>query len=151
MYNSSVALPDIFKENMFCRDIKLVSCGGELLVACLQRVFDDSLCIYLCDAGGKHNSTIVLNNDYLLWDVTWTPRGNIVYTTKISETTQRGRIVTTTRSGDLIIETNVSSGAQKLSVSADGIIYVAYGRGGVFQSTDDGVTWSEVFASPNNW
>jgi hypothetical protein len=151
MYESSVTWPEKFEDDIFCGDIMSVSSRGELLVACLLRAADGLLYIFLYDAGGKHNSTIALNNDYMLWDAAWTPSGNIVYTTKISETVERGRIVTITRSGAIINETKVNIGTRKLSVSVDGIIYVAHGQGGVFQSTDDGLTWSEVFASPDNW
>jgi hypothetical protein len=40
--------------------------------------------------------------------------------------------------------------AFNLSVSADNVIYVACGTRGVYQSTDDGVTWSHVFTCSDN-
>ena len=110
-------------------DKLLVSCGG------LSQLF-----IYSRE--GRHLSTITINNNYKLCDATWTPRGNIVYTTyrnnKVNVMSESGQVITS--------HTQITS-PRCLSVSSDDIIYLADSETGVYQSTDDGVSWSLVFKS----
>jgi len=54
------------------------------------------------------------------------------------------------RSGQVIAQTQMKY-PRFLSVSTDDVIYLADLKSGVHQSTDDGVTWSHVFKSPDGW
>jgi hypothetical protein len=86
-----------------------------------------------------HNDTV--------HDAVWTPRGSIVYTEY-----NRGKVVLLSRSGDVIQQSNVSH-ASYFSVSTDGVIYltslsevpVLTWLSRIYQSTDDGLTWSPMF------
>ena len=109
----------------------LVSCGAHGL----SRLF-----IYSRE--GRHLSTITINNYDKLWDATWTPRGNIVYTTCPSN-----KVVVMSESGKVITTHTQMTVPRYLSVSSDDIIYLADSNTGVYQSTDDGVSWSLVFKS----
>ena len=114
-------------------DKLLVSCAG------LSQLF-----IYSRE--GRHLSTITTNNNDELWDATWTPRGNIVYTTWYSN-----EVVVMSESGKVITTHTQMTKPQHLSVSSDDIIYLADYETGVYQSTDDGVSWSLVFKSTDGW
>jgi hypothetical protein len=61
-----------------------------------------------------------------------------------------GKVVTMSQSGDVIQQTNVSQ-PNKLSVSTDGVIYVISEYTSVYQSTDDGLTWSHMFNVIDGW
>lgn len=50
-----------------------------------------------------------------------------------------------TRSGDVIATTNSSADVYRLRASVDDVIYAACWINGVYQSEDDGVTWSHLF------
>ena len=80
------------------------------------------------------------------WDATWTPRGNIVYTTCPSN-----KVVVMSESGKVITTHTQMTLPQYLSVSSDNIIYLADSETGVYQSTDDGISWSLVFKSTDEW
>jgi hypothetical protein len=80
-----------------------------------------------------------------VWDAVWTRRGNIVY----SEW-RKGKVVTMSQSGDVIQQTNVSQPSY-LSVSTDGVIYLISEYTSVYQSTDDGLTWSRMFNVTDGW
>jgi hypothetical protein len=75
----------------------------------------------------------------------WTPRGNIVYTADNSN-----NVVVMTQRGDVIAQTKTLFPI-RLSISTDDVIYLADYRTGVYQSTDDGVTWSHVFKVADGW
>jgi hypothetical protein len=78
-------------------------------------------------------------------EAVWTRRSNIVY----SEADSR-IVVTMSRSGDVIRQTNVfKTGC--LSVSTNGVIYLIHKQEDVYQSTDEGLTWSHVFNVPLDW
>ena len=117
-------------------------------------VFNDKLpvsCRYHCQLfiysrEGRHLSTITINNNDWLCDATWTPRGNIVYTTYPSH-----EVVVMSESGKVITTHTQMTKPWSLSVSNDDIIYLAYYKTGVYQSTDDGVSWSLVFKSTDGW
>ena len=79
-------------------------------------------------------------------DATWTPRGNIVYRIRYSN-----KVVVMSESGKVITTHTQMKRPQFLSVSSDDIINLADWETGVYQSTDDGVSWSLVFKSTDGW
>ena len=89
--------------------------------------------------------TNITTNDEIN-DASWTPRGNIVFCTWTN------RVVVASESGKVIL-THVHIGSpRRFSISNDDIIYLADKRlSGVYQSTDDGVSWSIVFKSTDGW
>ena len=116
-------------------------------------VFNDKLLVsgggrsqlFIYSREGRHLSTITTKNNDKLWDATWTPRGNIVYTT----CGYSNRVVVMSESGE-VIATHKMTELRCLSVSCDDIIYLA-DETGVYQSTDDCVSWSLVFKSTDGW
>ena len=100
--------------------------------------------LFIYSREGRHLSTITTNDNDQLRDATWTPRGNIVYTTWFSN-----RVVVMSESGKVITTHTQMTEPRCLSVSYDDIIYLADLETGVYQSTDDGVSWSLVFKSTN--
>ena len=104
--------------------------------------------LFIYSREGHHFSTITINdndND-MLWDASWTPLGNIVYT-KFSS----NEIVIVSESGNVIATHTEMISPQCLSVFNDDILYLAESMTGVYQSTDDGVSWSLVFKSTDGW
>ena len=95
---------------------------------------------------GRHLSTITNNKNDMLCDATWTPRGNIVYARCYSN-----EVVVMSESGKVITTHTQMTEPRRLSVSSDDIIYLADSKTGVYQSTDDGVSWSLVFKSTDGW
>ena len=125
---------------------KLRGCDVNIL-----SVFNDKLLVsrgfglshlFIYSRKGRHLSTITINNNDGLIDATWTPRGNIVYTTSISH-----EVVVMSETGKVITTYTRMTEPRDLSVSSDDIIYLADSQTGVYQSTDDGVSWSFVFKS----
>ena len=116
-------------------------------------VFNDKLLVscgvlsqlFIYSREGRHLSTITTNNNDTLWDATWTPRGNIVYTTF------NYKVVVMSESGKVITTYTQMTVPRCLSVSSDNIIYLADYMTGVYQSTDDGVSWSLVFKPTDGW
>jgi hypothetical protein len=78
-------------------------------------------------------------------EVVWTRRGNIIY----SESDSR-KVLTMSRSGDVIRQTDAFR-PWYLSVSTDGVIYLIHNQKDVYQSTDEGLTWSHVFNVSGGW
>ena len=115
--------------------------NDKLLVSCFSL---SQLFIYSRE--GRHLSTITTNNNDKLRDAKWTPRGNIVYTTYYSN-----KVVVMSESGKVITTHTQMTSPGLLSVSSDDIIYLAGYKTGVYQSTDDGVSWSLVFKSADEW
>ena len=114
-------------------------------------VFNDKLLVsrdgisrlFIYNREGHYLSTIALSNDDQVRDASWTPRGNIVYTTASGS-----KVVVISESGEIITANTQMTYAQNLSVSKDGVIYlIADRKTGVYQSTDDGASWSLVFKS----
>ena len=107
--------------------------------------------LFIYSHEGRYLSTITINdNDQLstsnidsVCDATWTPHGSIVYTTK------NNKLVVISASGEVSTPQTQIKCPQKLHVSSDGIIYLTdtdWTIGlNVYQSTDDGVSWSLVF------
>ena len=91
--------------------------------------------LFVFSQAGNHLETFTSTNDGFV-DATWTPRGNIVYTTNVSK-----RVVVMSKSGDIIKHTQMTN-PQELSVSNDGVIYLADCKSGIYNSTDDGLTWN---------
>ena len=125
-------------------------------VSCVNilSVFNDKLLVsrrrisrlFIYSREGRHLSTITINNNDKLYDATWTPRGNIVYTTNCSN-----KVVVMSESGKVIATHTQMTEPLRLSVFNDDIIYLADSKTGVYQSTDDGVSWSLVFKSTDGW
>ena len=117
-------------------------------------VFNDKLLVSGSDLSqlfiycreGRHLLPITTNDNDKLRDATWTPRGNIVYTTYYSN-----KVVVMSESGKVITTHTQMTSPGLLSVSYDDIIYLADSKTGVYQSTDDGVSWSLVFKSTDGW
>ena len=109
----------------------------KLLVCSVNR---SQLFIYSCE-GRDRLSTIIINDTLL--DATWTPLGNIVYTTYNSKKV----VKVESGSGKCITTHTKMKKPRYFSVSNDGIIYLADEDTGVYQSTNDGVNWSLVFKS----
>ena len=102
--------------------------------------------LFIYSREGRHLSTITTNNNDRLLDAMWTPRGNIVYTTCNSN-----KVVVMSESGKVITTHTQMADPRCLSVSSDNIIYLADYETGVYQSTDDGVSWSLVFKPTDGW
>ena len=117
--------------------------NGKLLVSCH----------YYCDTklfiinSEDRNLVTIITTEASLYDATWTPRAKIVYTTVNSK-----KVVVISETGQVIVSHSQMAEPQHLSVSNDDIIYLADYKTGVYQSTDDGVSWSLVFnATDNAW
>ena len=115
--------------------------NDKLLASCV-----DLSQLFIYSREGRHLSTITTNDNDQLWDATWTPRGNIVHTTWDSN-----KVVVMSESGEVISTHTQMTEPRDLSVSNDDIIYLADSKTGVYQSTDDGVSWSLIFKSTDEW
>ena len=103
--------------------------------------------LFIFRRDGMHLLTLSTTiNSYRLLDAKWTPRGNIVFTTY-----DRKKVVIMSLSGDIIVVHSHLKYPYCLSVSSDGVIYLADFYTGVYQSDDDGVRWSLVFKSAGGW
>jgi WD40 repeat protein len=131
-------------KQLICRKCSVavlsVSSDGQLLVGGYT---DRQLLVYSTE--GNHVTSVNLLDGETLKNAVWTPRGNIAYT---SDNTNN--VVVMTRRGDVIAQTKSLFGI-RLSVFTDDVIYLADYRTGVYQSTDDGVTWSHVFKVADGW
>ena len=127
----------------------ILSVSNDKLLISDDRGYTFQFLIYSCE--GHHRSNITTNNS--VYDATWTPHGYIVYTAKNSTmyTTRRStmKIVVMTEFGEVISEYTQIKYAEHLSVFNDVIYLTASGRN-VHQSTDDGISWSHIFKSPQN-
>ena len=117
-------------------------------------VFDDKLLVsfsnltqlFIYSREGRHLSTIPTNIEDWLMDVTWTPRGNIVFTTCITR-----EVVVMSESSKVINTHKQMKNPGLISVSDDSVIYLADWQTGVYQSSDDGASWGLVFNSTAGW
>jgi hypothetical protein len=139
LFKSDITIHQLVSVNRSA-DILSVSKSGELLIGCRGVFANNQLHIYT-ELG--HTSSIKLQRNDLLKDAAWTHGENIIYTTPTS-------IVTMSRSGAIISSANIEH-VRSVSVSADNTIYVACRKYGVYQSTDDGITWSHLFSSPDGF
>jgi hypothetical protein len=117
-----------------------VSSEGQSLVGQKK---DKQLHIY--SAEYSHVISVNLLEDDMLGDAVWTPRGHIVYAADNNK-----KVVVMTRNGKLVAQTN-NVAPSRFYVSSDDVIYLANFERGVYQSTDDGVTWSHVFKVADDW
>ena len=116
---------------------------GKLLVSCgeLSQFF-----IYGLE--GKYLLTKSTNsNEKLAFGVSWTPKGDIVYTTY----DRKSRLMVKTVSGKIITMPIHMTQPQYFSISNRDTIYLTDKKAGVYQSKDDGVSWSLAFNSSDNW
>ena len=98
--------------------------------------------LFVYSHDGQFQLLNITTNDTLI-DATWTPRGNIVYTTfskLVVWLPGTGGNTRITRTGDCSF----------LSMSND-TIYLADSETGVYYSTDDGLSWNHVFNSTDGW
>lgn len=112
--------------------------NGQMLLASLGA---DELFVYLTD--GSFVSTIELpsgNNEGLV-DAAWTAKGNIVCAMG-----DKKSVLLLSPNGDLMSKTKLNH-PLSVDVSADGVIALADWETGVYQSTDDGTTWTHVIKS----
>ena len=114
--------------------------NDKLLVSCYHI---SKLFIYTQE--GVHLSTIMIKDNEKLRDAAWTPGGNIVYSTYDSN-----KVVVISESGVVLANTQMTA-PRCISLSNDNIIYLADMKKGVYQSTDDGVSWSLAFNLPDKW
>ena len=93
------------------------------------------LFIYSCN--GLLFSNNIINETNSLCDATWTPHGNIIYTIFDNDI-----VVVMSVSGEVITTYTQITNPRYLSVSNDDIVYLTASETNVYQSADDGVSWS---------
>jgi hypothetical protein len=96
---------------------------------------------FIYNSNGSYLQTLPAHNSLL--DITWTPHGNIVYST-LNYT-----VTTISGEGTDMAKTQLSL-PQQFSVSADGAIYLSEVPKGLYRSCDDGMNWTLVFESPDS-
>ena len=119
-------------------------------------VFNDKLLVsslglsqlfFYSSEGRRRLSTITINDNDTLLDATWTPCGNVVYTTLNSK-----KLVVMSECGKVIpTHTQMIQPRRLSNISDDGSIYLADMETGVHQSKVDGVSWNFVFKSTDGW
>ena len=85
-------------------------------------------------------------------DISWTPRGNIVYTTSgkaDNEKPEKNRLVTTDKTGIFISQQQMTA-PTRFSVSGDNTICLTDKVNGIYESKDDGITWTHILRQPND-
>ena len=109
--------------------------NDKLLVGNYERIQ-----LFIYSSQGHHVSTIKTISSTRLYDASWTPRGNIIYTS-----TENSKVTVLSESGKLI---KLSSMGKPLclSVSNDDIIYLADMATGIYESADDGISWKLVIS-----
>ena len=118
-------------------------CNDKLLVSC--RDYCDNK-LFIINREGRNLVTII-TNETSLYDAMWTPRAKIVYTTADSK-----KVVVVSETGQVIVSHSQMTDPRHLSVFNDDVIYLADYKTGVYQSKDDGVSWSLVFnATDDAW
>ena len=102
--------------------------------------------LFIYSREGRHVSTITTEANERLWDASWTPRGNVVYATRSNT------VAVMSASGKVINTTQMQIKAPRyFSISNDEIIYLSDRMEGLYQSTDDGVSWNLVFTPTDGW
>ena len=133
-----------------CHTFTVVSLNN--LPVNILSVFNDELLIssykfshlFIYNREGRQLLAIAINGSLL--DAAWTPRGvNIVYTASYN------RVVVMSKSGKLIVAHPQFTSPQRLSVFNDSTIYLIDGNIGVYQSVDDGISWSFAFQLTGEW
>ena len=100
--------------------------------------------LYIYNWDGTQISTISVSEE--LWDASWTPGGDIVYTTSKFNS---GKVVLIKKSGSLIKSYPMIQPRCLTVLNND--IYLADSATGVYQSKDDGVSWDLVIQSCGGW
>ena len=126
---------------------------NKLLVGCrLWGEYQTLLFIYSSDGHYLSNISDIpfhyvvdKNETYLLWDAQWTPSGNIIVALEL-KTFLKSKVMVFTETGNFISSTQFIL-VNRLSVSSDNSIYLCDNVTRVYQSTDDGISWSIVFNS----
>ena len=95
--------------------------------------------LYIYTLDGRYISTISVPG--MLFDVTWTPRGDIACTTRHNH-----KVIILSQGGTIITQTEMTN-PQCLSVSTNDVMYLADWQNGVYESSDGGANWSRVFQS----
>ena len=98
--------------------------------------------LFIYSHDGQFQLLNITTNDTLI-DATWTPRGNIVYTTFSN------LVVWLPGTGENAIITRTGE-CNFLSMSND-TIYLADAKTGVYYSKDDGLSWNHIFDSTDGW
>ena len=108
-----------------------------------------SLCteLFIHSRYGLHLSTIKTINYAKLNDAVWSGSGSIVYAIYHGYY----KVVVISESGKIIAVNNEIRDPTVFSVSTDDVLYLATERSGVFQSFDDGVSWSLAFKPTDGW
>ena len=117
--------------------------NDKLLVSCFGKTHQ--LTILNLDGRRIVSVTINMDNNDALCDASWTPRGDIVYTTYFTY-----KLVLISLSGKVNITHTHMVSPRYFSI-ADDIIYLADSITGVYQSIDGGLSWSLVFNSTSGW
>ena len=125
-----------------CKGVEILSVlKNKLLISCNHHsefyIYDD-----------KGNLLSIINNSSIgeLLDATWTPHGNIVYTTHTDTT-----VMVISESGKFISKHKQMERPWYFSVSSDDVIYLVDAKAGVYRSTDNGLSWSLLFKSTSEW
>ena len=92
---------------------------------------------------GQNLTEISLESE--LRDVTWTLTGNIVCAV------ESHHIVRMSLFGKISFRFKIAGILNRFSLSNDGNIYITVRELGVYQSTNDGITWTLLFQSANQW
>ena len=101
---------------------------------------------YIYDDKGNPLSIINTSSNCELLDATWTPHGNIVYTTLTDMA-----VMVISESGNVITTHKQMERPWYFSVSSDDVIYLVDAKAGVYRTTDNGLSWSLLFKSPDKW
>ena len=118
-------------------------------------VFNDKLLVsgtefsqlFIYSLEGHYCSTVSTIDNNKPDDASWTPRGNIVYTSWTEK-----KLVVMSEAGNFITEHTQMTGQQQyISVCDDDFIYLIDVGSGVYQSTDDGISWSLALKSDDRW
>ena len=111
--------------------VDILSEFNDKLLARIENLLPSQLFIYSRE--GRDLLTIITFDNDQLYDA----RGNIVYS-KWND----NKVVVMSQSGKVITTNAQKINPRNLSMSNDGIIYLTDDKTGVYQSKDDGVSWS---------
>ncbi len=135
----SAELVDSFEVNALKNCSRLTTLSvfkGKVLTCCMY-----ALNFWLGSPNGDNLIVTSAVNSAQIFDIIWTPRGNILYA--CDNGTDEIAIVVLSDSIKLIaIHTLPKSRPFTLSCSNDGNIYITTGDEGFYQSADDGISWN---------
>ena len=113
-------------------------CRDKLLIS--SSAFSSSSTIFIYSLQGQYISNLTVIAKRGLFDATWTPSCNIVYTTMFTS-----EVVVVSPEGEVKVVYTKLPSPKHLSVSNDNTIYVTDTLKGVHMSLDDGYIWVFVF------